>query len=133
MKKPDQNLNLSDESLIGLLNYILSMIKEDRNNAMMHHDTLAVMLSGAPGAEGMSGIELQLLLNDLSAALTGFLKNTATATDQAIKIAKIMAEHLVKMDKSTTLTEEDRKQIDEALENLQSERDALGNIISIGG
>ena len=53
-----KNINLNDDSLIHLLNFILSMIKEDRRNALDHHDTLAGMLGGPPGAEGMTGLEL---------------------------------------------------------------------------
>ena len=120
-------LNLSDDSLIHLLNFILSMIKEDRKNALDHHDTLSSMLNGPPGAEGMTGLELQLLLNDLSAALQGFLKNSAQSTDQAIKIAQIMANHLTKMDKSTTLSDDDRAEIENLAKEFQEERGILAD------
>lgn len=109
-------LDLSDESLIHLLNFILSMSVEDRNNALQHHDTLSELLGGPPGAEGMTGVEMQLLLNDLSQALTGFLNNCSRSTDQAIKIAQIMANHLVKMDRSASISENDRAEIERALE-----------------
>ena len=120
-------LNLNDESLVHLLNFILSMIKEDRKNALDHHDTLASMLGGPPGAEGMTGLELQLLLNDLSAALQGFLKNSAQSTDQAIKIAQLMANHLTKMDKSTTLSEDDRAEIEELAKEFQTEKGIISD------
>lgn len=120
-------LNLSDDSLIHLLNFILSMIKEDRKNALDHHDTLASMLGGPPGAEGMSGLELQLLLNDLSAALQGFLKNSAQSTDQAIKIAQLMANHLTKMDKSTTLSDDDRAEIEELAKEFTEEKNLISD------
>jgi len=129
----NNNLNLSDESLVHLLNFILSMVQEDRKNAMDHHDTLSSMLGGPAGAEGMSSYELQLLLNDLSTALTGFIKNSAQSTEQAIKVAKIMADHLTKMDTSSTLSEDDRSQIEEALRDFEDERDELDNIINTGG
>jgi len=121
-------LNLSDDSLIHLLNFILTMIKEDRKNAMDHHDILAGMLGNSAGEAGMSTYEAQLLLNDISTALTGFIKNTAQSTEQAIKIAQLMANHLTRMDKSSTLSEDDRAQIEEALKDLNEEQDILGNI-----
>lgn len=124
-------LDLSDESLVHLLNFILSMVKEDRTNALNHHDTLAGMLGGPPGAEGMSSLELQLLLNDLSTALTGFIKNSAQSTDQAIKVAQIMANHLTKMDRSATLTDDDRADIESALAGLEQHKDALDDMIPI--
>lgn len=128
-----KNLNLSDESLIHLLNFILSMIQEDRKNAMDHHDTLSSMLGGPAGAEGMTSLEMQLFLNDLSAALTGFIKNTAQSTEQAIKVAKIMADHLTKMDKSSTLSEHDREEIEAAIGEFKSELKEMDNIVDIGG
>lgn len=118
MENRSQRLNLSDESLVALLNFILDMVQEDRKNALDHHDTLASMLGGPPGAEGMTGLELQLLLNDLSQALTGFLNNSAKSTEQAIKVAQIMATHLTKMDKSATLTEDDRAEIEAAVQEF---------------
>jgi hypothetical protein len=127
-----KNLNLSDDSLVGLLNFILSMIQEDRKNALDHHDTLSGMLGGPAGAEGMTSLELQLLLNDLSTALTGFIKNSAQSTEQAIKIAQLMANHLTKMDKSSTLSEQDRDQIQAAVSGLVEEKEELDNIINFG-
>lgn len=112
-------LNLSDESLVHLLNFILSMVREDRKNALDHHDTLAGMLGGPAGAEGMTSLELQLLLNDVSQALQGFLTNSGKCTEQAIKVAQIMAGHLIKMDKSATLTDADRADIEQALADFQ--------------
>ena len=125
-------LNLSDESLVHLLNFILVLIKEDRKNALDHHDTLSGMLGGPAGAEGMSSLELQLLLNDLSAALTGFLKNSAQSTEQAIKVAKIMADHLTKMEASATLTEDDREEIENALKGFADEAEAMDFDVSTG-
>lgn len=114
-----QKINLSDESLVHLLNFILSMVKEDRQNALNHHDTLAGLLSGPPGSEGMSGTEIQLLLNDLSNALTSFLKNSAQSTDQAIKVATILANHLTKMEKNASLTDDDRESIQNLVSNIK--------------
>ena len=125
------HLDMSDESLMNLLNFIMSMIKEDRENALSHHDTLAGMLGGPAGAEGMTSLEMQLFLNDLSTALTGFIKNSAQSTDQAIKIAKIMADHLTKMEKSATITDEDREQIESALKGISETTTGLSNVRNI--
>ena len=122
-----KNINLNDDSLIHLLNFILSMIKEDRRNALDHHDTLAGMLGGPPGAEGMTGLELQLLLNDLSAALSGFLKNSAQSTDQAIKIAQLMCNHMGKMDKSASLSDDDRDEIEKLAVEFQKEQGIISD------
>ena len=124
-----KNLNLSDGGLVALLNFILSMLQEDRKNAMEHHDLLAGMLAGSTEAAGMTTLEFQLLLNDISTALTGFLKNSATSTEQAIKIAKIMADHLSKLDRNASLTEDDREQIEDAIQKLTDEKSTLDNII----
>jgi hypothetical protein len=86
---------------------------------------LASMLGGPAGAEGMTSLEMQLLLNDVSTALTGFLKNSAQSTDQAIKIANLMASHMGKMDTSSTLTDDDRAQIQDAIGLLEDEKDDI--------
>ena len=122
-----KNINLNDDSLIHLLNFILSMIKEDRRNALDHHDTLASMLGGPHGAEGMTGLELQLLLNYLSAALSGFLKNSAQSTDQAIKIAQLMCNHMGKMDKSASLSDDDRDEIEKLAVEFQKEQGIISD------
>ena len=131
--KKDINCEISDESLTHLLNFILSMLQEDRTNALQHHDTLSTMLGGPAGAEGMTGLELQLLVQDLSAALTGFIKNSAQSTDQAIKVAQIMAGRLAKINASSSLTEDDRAEIEETIQNLNIEKDKMTNVIKMKG
>ena len=109
------------------------MLQEDRTNALQHHDTLSTMLGGPAGAEGMTGLELQLLVQDLSAALTGFIKNSAQSTDQAIKVAQIMAGRLAKINASSSLTEDDRAEIEETIQNLNIEKDKMTNVIKMKG
>ena len=125
-----KSLNLSDSSLIQLLNTILSMLQEDRKNATEHHDLLATMLATVEGtAGGMGTIELQILLGDLATGLTGFLKNIAQSTDQTIKVAKIMANHLTKIDRNAVLTEDERDQIEDTIKSLTDEKDTLSKQI----
>lgn len=120
-----KKLDMSDESLVHLLNFILSMIREDRTNALAHHDTLTAMLEGAPGVEAMDGVTMQVLLADISGGLSSFLKNSAQSTDQAIKVAKILADHLTKIDRSDDFTEEDRDSIQKMVEKISEEKDLL--------
>lgn len=116
-----KNLDLSDESLGHLLNFILSMIKEDRKNALDQYGTLSSLISGPSGFSDLDGI----MLNDIANGLSSFMKNSAQSTDQAIKIAGILANHLVKMDKSSTLTDDDRLEIERLGKDLMSERDGI--------
>ena len=125
-----KKLNLSDGSLIQLLNTILSMLQEDRKNATEHHDLLATMLATTEAtAGGMGTLELQLLLNDLTTALTGFLKNRAQSTDQTIKVAKILADHMTKIDRNSALTEEERDQIEDTIKGLTDEKNTISSQI----
>jgi len=124
-----KNLELSDESLAHLLNFILSMLKEDRGNALAQYETLSGLISGPDGFGDLDGI----MLNDIANGLSSFMKNSAQSTDQAIKVAGILANHLLKMDKNSTLTDDDRLEIEEMGKKLVQEKEDIGNIIQLKG
>jgi hypothetical protein len=129
MKEPLQNLNLDQTSLVFVLNFILKNISEDRELALQHHDTLATIIQGAPGNESLTDLEIQLMLKDLSAALNDFLASASKSTDNAIKIAKILSDHLNKMPEEQSITVEDR----EMLENMIRGDDESENIFDMEG
>lgn len=121
-----KQIELDESSLTWVLNYILSTVKEDRDLVLQHHDTLGNMLGSPPGAEGLSSLEMQLLLNDLSAALNGFMKNAAISVDQVIKVAKILSDHILKkQDEMDEVSDSDRESIEELVKNLNDEKDIL--------
>lgn len=120
-----KKLDLDEDSLVFLLNFILDNIKEDRQLALQHHDTLSHILNGAPG--DLSGVEMQLLMNDLSQSLTNFLNTASLSTERAIKIAKILADLMTKMEASSMLTENDRESIEEMVTGFQDEQEAIDN------
>jgi hypothetical protein len=95
------------------------------------YDTLAGVFSG-PVGDGMDSIQMSLLLKDAAEALTGFMKSSAQTTDQAIKLATLLANHLIKMDKTSTLTDEDRATIESLTKDLKDEKKTVDNIIKIG-
>lgn len=105
-------LKLDEKSLEMILNYIMKNVDEDREMALQHHDTLATLLQGAPGDGAMSGLEIQLMVEQLSDALTKFLNTASKSTESALKIAKILSDVLLKMDPEETLTDEDRAEIE---------------------
>ncbi len=105
-------IKLDEKSLELVLNYIMQNVDEDREMALQHHDTLALLLQGAQGDGAMSGLEIQLMVEQLSDALTKFLGSAAKSTENALKIAKILSDVLVKMDPEETLTDEDRAEIE---------------------
>lgn len=119
-------LNLSDESLIHLLNFILSLVQDDRKNALDLYDTLAGMVTG-PGGFDSLGAE-GIMIKDVTDGLSAFLKNSSQSTEQAIKIANILANHLIKMEKSTVLTDEDRAEIERTIGSLVEEKKIIDNV-----
>lgn len=123
-------LELSDDSLSHLLNFILSMVQEDRKNALDMYDTLAGMVTGPGGFDNL-GAE-GIMISDITNGLTAFLKNSSQSTEQAIKIANVMANHLVKMDRSATLTDADREEIAAAAEAFKNEKKEIDNILKVG-
>ena len=134
MKEPLKNLNLDETSLIFVLNFIMKSISEDRELALQHHDSLASVIQGAPGNESLTDLEIQLLLKDLSTAINDFLSSAAKSTDNAIKIAKILSEHLSKMDKDEEITDEDREMLRSMMEQGEDEQVSIKNsIIDIEG
>ena len=117
------NLKLDEKSLEFLLNFIMENLKEDRELALQHHDTLASLLSGPPGSEGMSALDVQLMLQEVSTALKNFMSQATTSTEQAIKIAKIMSDILIKSDPSEALSDDERADLESLLGGLQEEKD----------
>lgn len=131
MKEPLKNLNLDETSLVFVLNFIMKSISEDRELALQHHDSLASVIQGAPGNESLTDLEIQLLLKDLSTAINDFLSSAAKSTDNAIKIAKILSEHLNKMEKDDEITDEDRQMLREMMEDEKEK--IADSIIDIEG
>lgn len=123
-----KNLNLSDESLTLLLQFVLQNIGEDRKLALENYETLSAMLGGG---DGMTGLEIQLMLQELSSALTGFLNSASKSTDNAIKIAKIMSDHINKMNTEETLTNLDRDKIENLVKEAKAERSEIENVIEM--
>ena len=98
--------------------------------ALQHHDTLASLLSGPPGSEGMSALDVQLMLQEVSTALKNFMAQATTSTEQAIKIAKIMSDILIKSDPSEALSDDERADLESLLGGLQEEKDNF-NIVNL--
>lgn len=130
MKEPLKSLTLDETSLVFVLNFILKNISEDRELALQHHDTLATIIQGAPGNESLTDLEIQLMLKDLSTALNDFLASASKSTDNAIKIAKILSDHLNKMPDEQAITAEDREMLENMLKNNDGEPE---NIIDMEG
>ena len=131
MSKDIQKLGLDEDSLEFLLNFILNNVKEDREIALQHHDTLAGLLQGVSG-DGMNAMEIQMMAKELSEALKAFMSSAAVTTDQAIKIAKILSDLLVKADPAETLTDKERGDLEELIGGLKEEKDEQKNIINLG-
>ena len=125
------NLKLDEASLEFLLNFILNNLKEDREMALQHHDTLAGLLQGPPGSEGMSALDVQLLLNEVSTAVKNFMQSAATSTEQAIKIAKILSDILVKSDPAESLTDDERADLQRMLEEEKEAYKKAENILDL--
>lgn len=122
-------IKLDEASLEFILNFVLKNLKEDRHLALQHHDTLASLLQGTSG-EG-SGLEIQLMVQELSSALTNFLNSASLSTERAIKIAKILSDILVKSDADTTLSDDERAEIEGMIGGLQEEKDNIDSVSNI--
>ena len=127
----NDKLRLDENSLEFLLNFIMTNLKEDRRMALEHHEVLSSLLNGAPHSQGLSGLEIQMMLEQLSNALQKFMQSASTSTDQAIKIAKIMSDILIKSDPADSLTDAERADIERLMGGLQEEKDKIGNIIDM--
>ena len=127
----NDKLRLDEHRLEFLLNFIMTNLKEDRRMALEHHEVLSSLLNGAPHSQGLSGLEIQMMLEQLSNALQKFMQSASTSTDQAIKIAKIMSDILIKSDPADSLTDAERADIERLMGGLQEEKDKIGNIIDM--
>lgn len=113
-RKHLQSLRLDETTLIYILDVAFKNIAEDREIALQYNDSLSSMINGIPGNEGLSDLEVQLMLKDLSDAIDRFLSTATKSTDNVIKLAKILSDHLVKNPTEDGITKEDR----ELLENM---------------
>ncbi len=120
-------LTISESSLEFMLNFTLDNLKEDRELALQHHQVLAGLLHGADGAE-LSALEVQMMVQELSAALTNFLRSASVSTEQGLKMAKLLADQLSKIDNDDNLTDEERADIETMLGGFEAERDNIINI-----
>jgi len=131
----DKRIKLDEASLEFILNFTLENLKEDRRLALEHHTILSSLLSGQNAdGEDLSGIEIQMIVQELSGALTNFLKSAATSTEQGLKMAKILSDLLTKIDTDTILTDEDRASIEEMVGGFEDEKqtlEVLENVIAL--
>jgi len=125
------NIKLDEASLEFILNMTLDNLKEDRSMALRHHSTLSSLLSGASGDEALSGLEIQMMVQELSMALTNFLKSAATSTEQGLKMAKILADLITKMPSDDTLTDEDRASIESMIGKYSNEKENIDTVTNV--
>ena len=95
MKKIDA-FDLNDETLRIILKLGLDNLCEDRKNALDHHDVLSNLLEGTSGSDGLSTLEIQMMVQELSASLTNFLNSSTKSTENILKISKILSDHIKK-------------------------------------
>lgn len=122
-------LELDRASLVKMLNFILTNLKDDRRLALQHHTILSHMLNGVAGA-GLSTLELQMMIQDLSSSLNGFLTSASKSTENAIKMSKIMSDALKHAPQADGLTDKDRDNLADLMEGLEQEKTALAQTIA---
>lgn len=116
------SFDLNNDALKLILNLGLNNLQEDRENALEHHDTLSGLLQGTAGAESLSSLEIQMMIQELSGALTNFLNSSSRSTENIIKIAKIISDHLKTMDTTEAeITDEDREMLAEIIDQAKVE------------
>lgn len=125
----DDILELDRASLVKMLNFILNNLKDDRRLALQHHTILSHMLSGVAGA-GLSTLELQMMIQDLSSSLNGFLTSASKSTENAIKMSKIMADAIKNAPQVDGLTDKDRDNLADLMEGLENEKTTLAQTIA---
>jgi len=125
-----QKIKLDEESLEFILNFTLDNLKEDRRLALQHHTILSGLLNGAEGSQ-LSALEIQMMVQELSSALTNFLKSAATSTEQGLKMAKILSDLLSKIESEDSLSDYERANIEEMLGGFEAERENVNSIQNI--
>ena len=121
----EKRLALDSESIVFILNYILMNIEEDRRLALTHHDALneAIDTMG-----GLGGGELVLLVEPFAKSIVGFLDSTSKSTDNAIKVAKLLSDYVLKIQAtSQAFSDEERDQIAKTKANGRRVSHRTGN------
>jgi hypothetical protein len=120
--------NLDAEALKLVLNLALSNIIDDRDRAIEHHDTLAGLFNDSVIADGITPLEIQIMVQNLASSLTSFLNNTSKSTDSIIKLAKILSDHLKNhaSDMDEEITDEERDLLlEDVVERAQMEKNKI--------
>ena len=117
-------LKLDERSLEFILNFTLENLKEDRKLALGHHDTLASLLTGASG-EADSDLEIQMAVQELSAALVNFLRSASTSTEQGIKLAKILSDILANQEEGGGFSDEERQDMIDMARDMEDEKNKI--------
>lgn len=125
----DDILELDRASLVKMLNFILTNLKDDRRLALQHHTILSHMLNGVAGA-GLSTLELQMMIQDLSSSLNGFLTSASKSTENAIKMSKIMSDAIKNSPQVDGLTDKDRDNLADLMAGLDEEKTTLAQTIA---
>jgi hypothetical protein len=125
----EEFLDLDRTSLVKMLNFILNNLKDDRRLALQHHTILSHMLNGVASA-GLSTLELQMMIQDLSSSLNGFLTSASKSTENAIKMSKIMADAIKYAPQADGLTDKDRDNLADLMAGLDQEKTELAQTIS---
>lgn len=116
-----KNFNLDEESLRLILKLGLDNLCEDRKNAIEHHDTLSNLLEGTSESDGLSTLEIQMMVQELSAALKNFLDSSTKSTENIIKIAKILSDHIKTKYDGDDVSEEDREFLEEMIRRTEDD------------
>ena len=128
-----RELGVDEASLIKLLNFIYENIKEDRKLALEHHDNVSKVLNGGINADD-NGVAFTLILSDATEALKRFLDSSSKSIDQALKMAKIIADMSLKTKQGTLdLSDDTRILIEEQAKRLDEERKNNDKIAGVIG
>ena len=119
----NRTLKIDKDSIVYLINFIMTNLKEDREVALRHQNTLSSFLDGQ--ASERSEIEMTLLMKDVSEALERFLQSSTASIDQAIKITKIVADLYSKAEDEDVLTDNDRVGLADLIKEMQQEKEEI--------
>lgn len=128
-----QRIELDNKSMTFLLNWILENINKDRELAISHHKELNGLLTEIGSSLGGDVEQLPFLLQNASNGLRDFLNTALKSTEAAIKLAKLLSDHVLSMSGEGDIDEDDREKIEKLVDKMQKEKEEIGHDLRIVG
>lgn len=113
----DIKLDLTNEALIAILQVALNSAIQQKDQALSHHDTVA---RGFHVPEGRVDAGTAMAVKEISDSLEKYLKSADASLDKIIKIARLVADVMLRRqdEEYSEMTDEEKAQMQNEIHEM---------------